>query len=106
MLKNAHSLPVLKTVTIGVPAKIWIMPWINFTPIPESLSWDGLDAVIAQLIAVERLHIIYFGSDISTAPLEEQLAQVANRLLPKLPSCLARGIVTEDVVVDEYLDQW
>jgi hypothetical protein len=98
LLKKAQFFPVFRRVNIVGPIDA---AWFN---LPGPFSWEDLDAVVSPLPFVEQLDIAYFGIDSSTT-LDKQLNHILSRhrLLPKLPLCVARGIVTENVVLNEYL---
>jgi hypothetical protein len=87
----------LKTVTLDVAAY-----WFRDA---RAYEWDGLDSAVAALTSVERLKIMYLSREVTTS-FSADLDNVVRRLPSQFPLCVARGIVTEDVILDQLPGSW
>ncbi|KAJ7486781.1 hypothetical protein FB451DRAFT_1228026 [Mycena latifolia] len=104
LLGKTHFAPPLHSVTIWVPATLLgvFRPSTYVEPVP----WDALDALLAPLSVVDRVHVVFFGNVFVTRRLE--LDAQPRYLGSKLPLCVARGVVSQGVVHQQvtYFHGW
>ncbi|KAJ7448379.1 hypothetical protein FB451DRAFT_1289156 [Mycena latifolia] len=106
ILRSTHFSPVLKCVTVWVPAQhITVASPLDNTDFFAWYSLD-LDPIIAPLSNVDRLHIVYYGDIPVVAQARALLDGPPTYLRSWLPRCDARGIVTEDAVRDQHRGWW
>ncbi|KAF7332870.1 hypothetical protein MVEN_02392000 [Mycena venus] len=97
LLQSMHLPPSVQSITMVVPAS---PPFLHTLLPPKDMP--TLDSRMASLGRLREFRIMYF-RDFVLAETTRQLESVKDRIdVSELPGCVARGILSEDVVNERY----